>query len=79
TTNLFITNLHCPSCIEVIQDSLSGFAPDLEFISHSIVSHSVVLRHSASLAVQDIASTLEAAGFEIHSIFQDNKTVFTPV
>lgn len=79
TTTLFITNLHCPSCIEVIQDSLNGFTPAPDFISYSIVSHSVVLRHTVSLAAQDIATTLEAAGFEIHSIFQDNKTVFVPV
>lgn len=79
TTTLFITNLHCPSCVEVIKDSLSGFVPNPEFISYSIVSHSVVLRHSTSLAVDHLATTLEAAGFEIHSIFQDNKTVSTPV
>lgn len=76
TTTLFITNLHCPSCIEVIQDSLGGLTLAPEFVSYSIVSHSVVLRHSTSLAVQDISATLEAAGFEIHSIFQDNKSVF---
>ena len=76
TTTVFITNLHCPSCVEVIQDTLSGFTPAPEFVSYSIVSHSVVLRHGASLAVRDITATLEAAGFEIHSIFQDNKPVF---
>ncbi|KAL1603606.1 hypothetical protein SLS60_005194 [Paraconiothyrium brasiliense] len=79
TTTLFITNLHCPSCIEVIQDSLQGFTPAPEFNSYSIVSHSVVLRHTTSLTARDIAATLEAAGFELHSIFQDNKTVFAPV
>lgn len=79
TTTLFISNLHCPSCIEVIQDSLNGFPSVPEFISYSIVSHSVVLRHSTSLAAQDIAATLEAAGFELHSIFQDNKSVLVPV
>jgi Cu+-exporting ATPase len=79
TTTLFITNLHCPSCIEVIQDSLQGFSPAPEFICYSIVSHSVVLRHTTSLAARVIAATLEAAGFELHSIFQDNKTVLAPV
>lgn len=79
TTTLFISNLHCPSCIEVIQDSLCGLIPAPEFISYSIVSHSVVLRHSRSLAVQDIATTLEAASFEIHSVFQDNQQVFSIV
>ncbi|KAF9736151.1 copper resistance-associated p-type atpase [Paraphaeosphaeria minitans] len=79
TTTLFITNLHCPSCIDVIQNSLHGLSSAPEFISYSIVSHSVVLRHTTSLTTRDIAATLEAAGFELHSIFQDNKTVFAPV
>lgn len=79
TTTLFITNLHCPSCVQVIQDSLNGFSPAPEFVSYSIVFHSVVLRHPPSLTARDIAATLEAAGFELHSIFQDNRTVLAPV
>jgi Cu+-exporting ATPase len=79
TTTIFISNLHCSSCIEGIRESLSGLDPAPEFISHSIVSHSVVLRHTTALALEDIAGSVDAAGFEIHSIFQDNKTVFAPV
>ncbi|KAF2636680.1 heavy metal translocatin, partial [Massarina eburnea CBS 473.64] len=80
TSTLFITNLHCPSCIEGIRASLSGLEPPPEFVSHSIVSHSVVLRHSRSLALSDISGSVEAAGFEIHSIFQeDGKTTLAPV
>lgn len=79
TTTIFISNLHCPSCVEGIQESLQSLTPAPEFVSHSIVSHSVVLRHDKSLAVEDISESLEAAGFEIHSIFQDNKTVYAPV
>ncbi|KAF2270451.1 heavy metal translocatin [Lojkania enalia] len=71
TTTIFISNLHCPSCVDSIRESLSALQPAPKFISHSIVSHSVVLRHESSLAVDDISASLEAAGFEIHSIFQD--------
>jgi heavy metal translocating P-type ATPase len=35
----------------------------------------VVVRHAPSLDVDDITISLEAAGFEIHSVFQDNKAV----
>jgi Cu+-exporting ATPase len=79
TTTIFISNLHCASCIEGIQESLSALDPPPVFISHSIVSHSVVLRHSTSLALEDIAGSVDAAGFEIHSIFQNNETVLAPV
>jgi Cu+-exporting ATPase len=70
TTTCFISNLHCPSCVEVIRASLSALDPFPEDIVVSIVSHSVVVRHPAFLAVEDISASLEAAGFDIHSIFQ---------
>jgi Cu+-exporting ATPase len=72
TTTYFISNLHCPSCVEAIQQSLCTLDPRPEDIFVSIVSHSVVVRHPAFLAIDDISSSLECAGFEIHSIFQDN-------
>jgi Cu+-exporting ATPase len=79
TTTLFISNLHCPSCTESIQESLSALDPAPEFITFSIVSHSVILRHNPSLAVEDISGSLEAAGFDIHSIFQDDTSALDPV
>jgi Cu+-exporting ATPase len=78
-TTCFIPNLHCPSCVEVIRESLSSLEPKPDDIFVSIVSHSVVVRHAASLAIDDISNSLEAAGFEIHSIFQDESSVRNPV
>ncbi|KAF1951813.1 heavy metal translocatin [Byssothecium circinans] len=79
TSTIFISNLHCPSCIQGIRESLSGLDPAPEFISFSIVEHSIVLRHSTALALNDIFGSVEAAGFEIHSIFQDSRTALAPV
>ncbi|KAF2650159.1 hypothetical protein K491DRAFT_609408, partial [Lophiostoma macrostomum CBS 122681] len=79
TTTIFISNLHCPSCVDSIQESLSSLQPAPEFVSQSIVSHSVVIRHEQSLALEDISGSLEAAGFEIHSIFQDEDSTAKPV
>ncbi|KAF2187058.1 heavy metal translocatin [Zopfia rhizophila CBS 207.26] len=79
TTTIFISNLHCPSCVDSIRESLSAIQPSPEFISHSIVSHSVVIRHKPSLAVDAISGSLEVAGFEIHSIFQDKNSYPDPV
>ncbi|ORX95312.1 hypothetical protein BCR34DRAFT_469179, partial [Clohesyomyces aquaticus] len=78
TTTIFISNLHCPSCVSSIQESLTSLDPAPEFLSHSIISHSVVIRQKPSLAATDISEALELAGFEVHSIFQDRST-FDPV
>ncbi|RAR15031.1 heavy metal translocatin [Stemphylium lycopersici] len=79
TTTCFISNLHCPSCVDGIQASLSALDPAPQDVFVSIVSHSVVIRHATSLDVDDITGSLEAAGFEIHSVFQNNKAVRDPV
>ncbi|CAG5173926.1 uncharacterized protein ALTATR162_LOCUS7703 [Alternaria atra] len=78
TTTCFISNLHCPSCVDGIQTSLSALDPPPQDVFVSIISHSVVVRHATSLDVDDITISLEAAGFEIHSVFQDNKVVTSP-
>ena len=78
-TTIFISNLHCPTCVDSIQQSLSALDPVPELISHSIISHSVVLRHPPGLSASRIAEVLEAAAFEIHSIFQDRPAASGPV
>jgi Cu+-exporting ATPase len=78
TTTCFISNLHCPSCVDAIHQSLCTLDPRPTDIFVSIVSHSVVVRHPTFLAIDDISSSLEAAGFEIHSIFQD-QNAYDPV
>jgi Cu+-exporting ATPase len=79
TTTCFISNLHCPSCVEAIRESLCSLDPRPEDIFVSIVSHSVVVRHPTFLAIDDISASLEAAGFEIHSIFQDHNVEYDPI
>lgn len=74
-TTVFISNLHCPSCIHSIEEALEALQPAPDSISHSIVSHSVTIRHDPTLSVDHISNALELAGFEIHSIFQDSHPV----
>lgn len=78
TTICFIANLYCTSCVEAIRDCLSALQPAPEDILISIVAHSVVIRHSAFPSLEKIAGALDAAGFEVHSIFQDNRAVYEP-
>lgn len=76
STTCFIANLHCPSCVEAIRDCLSALRPALEDVNVSIVAHSVIIRHDTSVGVEDIAGSLDTAGFEVHSIFQNDKAVY---
>ncbi|KAF2277530.1 uncharacterized protein EI97DRAFT_374662, partial [Westerdykella ornata] len=79
TTTIFISNLHCPSCVASIQEALAALSPAPEFISQSFVSHYVVIRHKASLALDTIRDSLETAGFDIHSIFQNQTSSNDPI
>ena len=76
TTTCFIVNLHCPSCVEAIRDCLSALQPAPEEVNVSIIAHSVIISHDPALQVKAVNESLDTAGFEIHSIFQDNKAVY---
>jgi Cu+-exporting ATPase len=73
TTTFFISNLHCSSCITSIQFSLEDLAIQASSISHSIIQHSITIRHATSISHTAIASNLEKAGFEVFSVVQANR------
>lgn len=77
-TTLFIANLHCPSCARRIEESLVLLDPTLlasSSIYTSILSHSTIVRHHSNLPVQSLVTALGRAGFEVHSVFQDDQFV----
>ncbi|KZM26311.1 uncharacterized protein EKO05_0002143 [Ascochyta rabiei] len=76
TTTCFIANLHCPSCVGSIQESLNALYPAPESIVISIVAHSVVVRHKPELSIAEILGSLDATGFEVHCIFQDDEAIY---
>ncbi|CAD0096415.1 unnamed protein product [Aureobasidium mustum] len=73
TTIFFISNLHCPSCITSIQFCLEDLNIEASSISHSIIQHSVTIRHDPSIPHTTIISSLEKAGFEVYSVAQANR------
>jgi Cu+-exporting ATPase len=73
-TTIFISNLHCPTCVERIEESLRGLGLEPIDISISIITHSVTIQHKSSTNTKDITEALDAAGFEIHSVFEDGQT-----
>ncbi|KAJ4561863.1 hypothetical protein HRR81_009153 [Exophiala dermatitidis] len=67
-TTFLIANLHCPTCVSQIETTLSSLRPAPDSVQVSIVSHTVTVKHSRSLAVVTIAQALDDAGYEIFDL-----------
>ncbi|KAL2069376.1 hypothetical protein VTL71DRAFT_14053 [Oculimacula yallundae] len=68
TTSFILCNLHCPSCVSHIQNTLYALNPPPTTVSPSLVSSVVTIEHDASLQVSDLQDALESAGFEIFDV-----------
>lgn len=68
TTSFLISNLHCPSCIAHILDTLALLHPAPVSVSPSLVSSWVTVQHEPILSVSDIRNALANAGFDIVDI-----------
>ena len=69
-TTFLITNLHCPTCVSVIENAFKSLKPELLSMSPSIITHSIIVRHEVALSTASIAKALENAGYEVYGIFQ---------
>ena len=67
-TTLLVNNLHCPSCVSTVQESLSALNPAPFSISTSIILHKIDVVHPITLSTTRIVRVLEDAGFEIDSV-----------
>jgi heavy metal translocating P-type ATPase len=74
TTVLLILNLHCPSCVSVINSALSSLNPSPVSISISTVSHSVTVRHSRALSSQAICDAIHAVAFDIYAVIEQDSS-----
>lgn len=68
TTSLLISNLHCSSCSQTINEILSQLSPAPYRISTSILDRSITITHSGALQTKDIYRALVAAEFEVDSV-----------
>ncbi|KAH7410609.1 P-type ATPase-like protein [Cadophora sp. MPI-SDFR-AT-0126] len=68
TTSFILSNLHCPSCVSHIQNTLYALDPPPAIVSPSLVSSVVTVEHDAAISVADIQDALENAGFEIYDV-----------
>ncbi|KAJ6105300.1 hypothetical protein N7523_010110 [Penicillium sp. IBT 18751x] len=67
-TTLLVRNLHCPSCVTNVQETLAGLRPAPFSVSTSIVFHEIKVFHPITLSASRIAHALEDAGFELDGI-----------
>ena len=72
-TTFTISNLHCDSCVSQIERALYNLQPRPFSVAHAILSHSVTVSHPSTLAVEEIAKTLDEAGFDV---YDDDKAVY---
>ncbi|KAI7970970.1 hypothetical protein EIK77_008804 [Talaromyces pinophilus] len=70
-TAFLIPNIHCPTCVSHIEESLDRLDPKPVSVSHSIVNHTVIIRHVEALNVRDITKAIEAAGYDVSSVIGD--------
>ncbi|KAI0053619.1 heavy metal translocatin, partial [Auriscalpium vulgare] len=64
-TTVFVSNLHCSSCVQTIDESLQSLSPPPSSIHTSIVSQTVTVHHPPELSSQTIKAAIEDAGFDV--------------
>lgn len=60
-----ISNLHCSSCVHIIEEALSALSPPPTCVQVSIVSQAVTVHYPRDLSPAIVQSTLEDVGFDI--------------
>ncbi|KAJ8610406.1 hypothetical protein MRB53_038568 [Persea americana] len=70
TTRVFLSNIHCPSCVKTIDDTLKHFQNDVISVSTSTVTQTVTVRHSPVVSSATVARALYDAGFDVRSLYE---------
>ncbi|CDO71345.1 hypothetical protein BN946_scf184908.g103 [Trametes cinnabarina] len=65
TTTLFVSNMHCGSCVKTIKEALQSLSPPPSMVDVSIVTQSVTVKHSRSLPIGSIKAAIDNAGYDI--------------
>lgn len=71
-TTILVNNLHCPSCVSNVEETLSALNPAPFWISTSILSQEIRVAHPITLKSSRIARALEDSAFEIDSVIADD-------
>ncbi|KAH9853625.1 hypothetical protein C2E23DRAFT_711422, partial [Lenzites betulinus] len=79
TTTVFVSNMHCGSCVKTIEDALASLSPSPSVVDVSIVTQSVTVKHMHALTPAMIKSAIDEAGFDILSTPIDESTSHPPL
>ncbi|KIJ11800.1 hypothetical protein PAXINDRAFT_15377 [Paxillus involutus ATCC 200175] len=64
-TTIFLSNIHCTSCIRTIEEALFSLSPPPIKVDVCIIYHSVAIEHPLALSTDLLQDTLDAAGFDL--------------
>lgn len=67
-TTILVNNLHCPSCVTNVEETLSVLQPPPLSVTTSIILHEIQVNHPSTLSASRITQTLSDAAFEIESV-----------
>ena len=70
TTVLLVSNLHCPSCVTNIQQTLARLGPEIHHVSSSTIHQTVTIQHAPSLPSQRMVEALDEEGFDMENVSQ---------
>ncbi|KAJ5085342.1 hypothetical protein N7532_010113 [Penicillium argentinense] len=67
-TTILVDNLHCPSCVANVQETLSTLRPAPFSVTTSVILHEIKVIHPITLNASRIARALTDAGFELDTV-----------
>ncbi|CEL10668.1 hypothetical protein ASPCAL13784 [Aspergillus calidoustus] len=71
-TTILVNNLHCPSCVSTVNDTLFSLNPPPFSVSVSIVLHEIKIAHPIDLSPSQMVHALEDAAFDIDSVAESS-------
>lgn len=74
-TTILVNNLHCPSCVTNVEETLSALQPPPFSVTTSIILQEIKVTHPSTLSTSRIVQALTGAAFEIDSARTDDGDV----
>ncbi|KAH7211302.1 hypothetical protein BKA60DRAFT_439703, partial [Fusarium oxysporum] len=68
-TSFLLSNLHCPTGVTTITETLQDSCPHLvKWVSPNVVTSVVTVEHDPAMTIREMESTLEQAGFDVYGV-----------
>ncbi|OAG40427.1 hypothetical protein AYO21_05327 [Fonsecaea monophora] len=67
TSTFLVSNIHCPSCVSYVQDTLNGI-PGIQSIQVSLIDQTIRVKHAQDSTREVIVSELIKSAFEVEHV-----------